>query len=66
MQKPDGGARVWDGNLAYGAEVIYSCGPNAMFKTDEGLKETIVSHCQWSKLWSQDYLPPCESALEFI
>ena len=58
--KPAAGTWEWDGELAYGSSVLYTCGPYGNFLSPEGdLFEELTAFCAWNQTWIPSSLPPC-------
>ena len=58
--KPAAGTWEWDGELAYGSSVLYTCGPYGNFLSPEGdLFEELTAFCAWNQTWIPNSLPQC-------
>ena len=58
--KPAAGTWEWSGDLQYGTQVLYTCGPVGNFKDSDGfLYEETISSCAWNRTWSPPVLDPC-------
>ena len=58
--KPGAGTWTWDGSIAYGTNISYTCGPYGNFiGPGNTMFETQISTCGWNKSWVPDVLPDC-------
>ena len=58
-EEPTNGARLWNGDSNYEAQVKYNCGPHGTFKINHDEVDEIVATCRWNKTWSVATLPDC-------
>ena len=60
----ESGTRKWSNSYSYGTEIIYSCGPYAMFQRSDGTQyKEAVLNCSWNKTWNPPLLDYCQGIL---
>jgi hypothetical protein len=62
-EKPRGGSVIWNGEVTFESQVIYTCGQYAKFQTFEGEEELLYDFlpisCQWNKTWTTVEMDKC-------
>ena len=58
------GTWEWDSSHEYLTQIVYTCGPFGLFRSDEGtFRSQIVAECAWNKTWVPSVLDTCQGRI---
>ena len=59
-ERPGSGTWEWNGDLKFGTDIVYTCGPFGNFMNETGHKYPLtLATCSWGQTWDPPQLDPC-------